>query len=192
MKHLVAPSILAADFNNLEKEIDLINKSQADWFHLDVMDGIFVPNISFGIPVIKQINKIAKKPLDVHLMIQNPSNYIEKFKNCGADILTVHYEACDHLHRVIEKIKNNKMKAGVAINPHTSTDLLKNILKDIDLVCIMSVNPGFGGQSFIQQTHTKVKKLAKLKNENNFMIEVDGGVTIKNAKSIFFSTLSLN
>ena len=159
MQHLVAPSILAANFNNLDKEVKLVNNSQADWFHLDVMDGLFVPNISFGIPIVKHINKIAKKPLDVHLMIENPSNYIEKFKNCGADILTVHYEACKHLHRVIENIKKNNMKAGVAINPHTPVNLLKDILKDIDLVCIMSVNPGFGGQSFILQTHEKIKKL---------------------------------
>ena len=187
MKHLVAPSILAANFNNLDKEVKLVNNSQADWFHLDVMDGLFVPNISFGIPIVKHINKIAKKPLDVHLMIENPSNYIEKFKNCGADILTVHYEACKHLHRVIENIKKNNMKAGVAINPHTPVNLLKDILKDIDLVCIMSVNPGFGGQSFILQTHEKIKKLAKLKIENNFLIEVDGGVNIDNAKEIIKS-----
>jgi len=187
MKHLVAPSILAANFNNLDKEVKLVNNSQADWFHLDVMDGLFVPNISFGIPIVKHINKIAKKPLDVHLMIENPSNYIEKFKNCGADILTVHYEACKHLHRVIENIKKNNMKAGVAINPHTPVNLLKEILKDIDLVCIMSVNPGFGGQSFILQTHEKIKKLAKLKIENNFLIEVDGGVNIDNAKEIIKS-----
>tara|TARA_B100001750_G_C15516430_1_gene607598 strand:- start:632 stop:1279 length:648 start_codon:yes stop_codon:yes gene_type:complete len=187
MKHLVAPSILAANFNNLDKEVKLVNNSQADWFHLDVMDGLFVPNISFGIPIVKHINKIAKKPLDVHLMIENPSNYIEKFKNCGADILTVHYEACKHLHRVIENIKKKNMKAGVAINPHTPVNLLKDILKDIDLVCIMSVNPGFGGQSFILQTHEKIKKLAKLKIENNFLIEVDGGVNIDNAKEIIKS-----
>ena len=187
MQHLVAPSILAANFNNLDKEVKLVNNSQADWFHLDVMDGLFVPNISFGIPIVKHINKIAKKPLDVHLMIENPSNYIEKFKNCGANILTVHYEACKHLHRVIENIKKNNMKAGVAINPHTPVNLLKDILKDIDLVCVMSVNPGFGGQSFILQTHEKIKKLAKLKIENNFLIEVDGGVNIDNAKEIIKS-----
>ena len=184
MNHLVAPSILAADFNNLAKEVELVNNSEADWFHLDIMDGLFVPNISFGIPVVKHINKISKKPLDVHLMIENPANYIEKFKNCGADILTVHYEACKHLHRVIENIKKNNMKAGVAINPHTPINLLKDILKDIDLVCVMSVNPGFGGQSFILQTHEKIRKLAKLKIENNFLIEVDGGITIENAKEI--------
>ena len=185
--HLVAPSILAADFNNLKKDIELVNKSEADWFHLDVMDGLFVPNISFGMPLIRHIKRIAKKPLDVHLMIESPSKYINKFKECGADILTVHYEACKHLHRTIEEIKKQKMLVGVAINPHTPVSLLKDILNDIDLVCLMSVNPGFGGQSFINNTHQKIKDLSKFKKEKKFLIEVDGGVNIENSKSIIES-----
>jgi len=187
MKHLVAPSILAADFNNLKKDIEIVNNSEADWFHLDVMDGLFVPNISFGMPLIRHIKRIAKKPLDVHLMIESPSKYINKFKECGADILTVHYEACKHLHRTIEEIKKQKMLAGVAINPHTPVSLLKDILNDIDLVCLMSVNPGFGGQSFINNTHQKIKDLSKFKKEKKFLIEVDGGVNIENSKSIIES-----
>ena len=185
--HLVAPSILAADFNNLKKDIELVNKSEADWFHLDVMDGLFVPNISFGMPLIRHIKRIAKKPLDVHLMIESPSKYINTFKECGADILTVHYEACKHLHRTIEEIKKQKMLVGVAINPHTPVSLLKDILNDIDLVCLMSVNPGFGGQSFINNTHQKIKDLSKFKKEKKFLIEVDGGVNIENSKSIIES-----
>ena len=185
--HLVAPSILAADFNNLKKDIELVNNSEADWFHLDVMDGLFVPNISFGMPLIRHIKKIAKKPLDVHLMIENPSNYIKKFKECGADILTVHYEACKHLHRTIEEIKKQKMQVGVAINPHTPVSLLNDILNEVDLVCVMSVNPGFGGQSFIKNTHKKIKDLSKFKKEKKFLIEVDGGVNIENSKSIIES-----
>ncbi len=187
MKHLVAPSILAADFNNLKKDIEIVNNSEADWFHLDVMDGLFVPNISFGMPLIRHIKRIAKKPLDVHLMIESPSKYINTFKECGADILTVHYEACKHLHRTIEEIKKQKMLAGVAINPHTPVSLLKDILNDIDLVCLMSVNPGFGGQSFINNTHQKIKDLSKFKKEKKFLIEVDGGVNIENSKSIIES-----
>ena len=187
MKHLIAPSILAADFNNLKKDIEIVNNSEADWFHLDVMDGLFVPNISFGMPLIRHIKKIAKKPLDVHLMIESPSKYINTFKECGADILTVHYEACKHLHRTIEEIKKQKMLAGVAINPHTPISLLKDILNDIDLVCLMSVNPGFGGQSFINNTHQKIKDLSKFKKEKKFLIEVDGGVNIENSKSIIES-----
>ena len=187
MKHLVAPSILAADFNNLKKDIEIVNNSEADWFHLDVMDGLFVPNISFGMPLIRHIKRIAKKPLDVHLMIESPSKYINKFKECGADILTVHYEACKHLHRTIEEIKKQKMLVGVAINPHTPVSLLKDILNDIDLVCLMSVNPGFGGQSFINNTHQKIKDLSKFKKEKKFLIEVDGGVNIENSKSIIES-----
>ena len=187
MKHLVAPSILAADFNNLKKDIEIVNNSEADWFHLDVMDGLFVPNISFGMPLIRHIKRIAKKPLDVHLMIESPSKYINTFKECGADILTVHYEACKHLHRTIEEIKKQKMLAGVAINPHTPVSLLKDILNDIDLVCLMSVNPGFGGQSFINNTHQKIKDLSKFKKEKKFLIEIDGGVNIENSKSIIES-----
>ncbi len=187
MKHLVAPSILAADFNNLKKDIEIVNNSEADWFHLDVMDGLFVPNISFGMPLIRHIKRIAKKPLDVHLMIESPSKYINTFKECGADILTVHYEACKHLHRTIEEIKKQKMLVGVAMNPHTPVSLLKDILNDIDLVCLMSVNPGFGGQSFINNTHQKIKDLSKFKKEKKFLIEVDGGVNIENSKSIIES-----
>ena len=165
MPHKIAPSILAANFGNLDKDCLMVNNSIADWFHIDVMDGLFVPNISFGIPVIKSIKKIASKPLDVHLMIVNPDRYINTFKEIGADILTVHYESCNHLHRTISAIKELGMKAGIAINPHTSINLLDNILSEIDLVCIMSVNPGFGGQKFIENTYNKISLLKKEKRK---------------------------
>jgi ribulose-phosphate 3-epimerase len=183
---IIAPSLLAANFLNLENECLMLNKSEADWFHLDVMDGRFVPNISFGLPVIEQIRKMARKPCDVHLMIVEPEKYAEAFKKAGADILTVHYEACVHLHRNIEQIKALGMQAGVALNPHTPVNVLTDILHDIDLVCMMSVNPGFGGQSFIPHTLQKIKALRTMINERNLQvkIEIDGGVTLDNAKSI--------
>jgi ribulose-phosphate 3-epimerase len=183
MSVLIAPSLLSANFANLQKDIEIINNSEADYFHIDVMDGVFVPNISFGFPVIKQINALAKKPLDVHLMIVNPDNYIEDFKNVGANILTVHYEACNHLHRTIQNIKDNGMKAGVSLNPHTSVNVLQDVINDIDIVLIMSVNPGFGGQKFIENTYNKIKQCKELIKKNNAktLIEVDGGVNNLNA-----------
>ena len=183
---IISPSILSANFKNLGKDIDMLNESMADWIHLDIMDGVFVPNITFGMPVIKQIKEIAKKPLDVHLMIIQPERYIKDFKNCGADILTVQYEACTHLHRTIQEIKSNGMKAGVAINPHTNVVLLEDILSELDLVLVMSVNPGFGGQSFINQSLQKIIRLKEMANIYNpqLTIEVDGGVSLSNYKKI--------
>ena len=181
---LIAPSVLAANFANLQRDIELINNSEADWFHIDIMDGVFVPNISFGFPVMSAIKEHAKKPLDVHLMIVDPDRYISEFKKAGADVLTVHYEACTHLHRTIQAIKAEGMKAGVALNPHTPVHLLKDVLPDLDLVCIMSVNPGFGGQKFIRNTFNKVKELKALilEVESDTLIEIDGGVGTDNAK----------
>ncbi len=186
MNQLIAPSILSADFGELKKDIEMINRSQADWIHVDVMDGVFVPNISFGFPVIKYVKKFADKPLDVHLMIVKPERYIEEFKKVGADILTVHYETCDHLHKTIYDIKNLGMKAGVTLNPHTPVSVLDEIIVDVDMVLIMSVNPGFGGQKFITNSLDKVKRLKELivKKQSNSLIEIDGGVSLDNAKSI--------
>ena len=185
-RHLIAPSVLAADFSNLQRDIEMINESDADWFHIDIMDGVFVPNISFGMPVLRDIKKHAKKTLDVHLMIVNPDQYIETFSKLGADILTVHYEACTHMHRTIQAIKATGMKAGIALNPHSSVNQLKDVIKDIDVVCLMSVNPGFGGQSFIENTFDKVKELKELiqSKGSDCQIEIDGGVTNKNAKKL--------
>lgn len=186
MSHLVAPSVLSANFANLQADIEMINNSEADWFHVDVMDGVFVPNISFGFPVIKAIQKLAKKPLDVHLMIVNPDQYAQAFKDVGTEILTVHIEACNHLHRSIQNIKNLGMKAGVAINPHTSINSLEDTIAEIDLICLMSVNPGFGGQKFIENTYEKVKALKALIERKNSkaLIEIDGGVDLNNYKKL--------
>ncbi|MER3318752.1 MAG: ribulose-phosphate 3-epimerase [Allomuricauda sp.] len=185
-KSMIAPSLLASDFANLQQEIEMVNQSEADWFHLDIMDGVFVPNISFGMPVIQAIAKHAKKPLDTHLMIVDPDRYIKTFGDLGVDNLTVHYEACPHLHRTLQAIKAEGMKAGVAINPHTSIKLLEDTIQDIDIVLVMSVNPGFGGQSFIENTYQKVADLKELINRKNAntLIEIDGGVNAENAKKL--------
>jgi ribulose-phosphate 3-epimerase len=186
MKHLLAPSILSADFNNLSKDIQLINESEADWFHVDVMDGVFVPNISFGFPILKHVKKISQKPLDVHLMIVNPEKYIEEFAKAGADIITVHYEACVHLHRILQSIRSLGIKAGVAINPATPVSVLEDVLNDADLFLVMSVNPGFGGQKFIPRTIDKIRQLRIDLDEagSKAVIEVDGGVDATNYRSV--------
>jgi ribulose-phosphate 3-epimerase len=186
MSHIIAPSILSADFANIQRDVEMINKSEADWFHVDIMDGMFVPNISFGFPVVKAIKKHATKPLDVHLMINDPDRYLQEFKNAGADILTVHLEACTHLHRTIQAIKALGMKAGVAINPHTPAILLTDIMSEVDLICVMSVNPGFGGQKFIENTFSKVMDLREMKSttKSKAYIEIDGGVDMNNYKKL--------
>ena len=186
MSVIVSPSLLSAEFLHISKDIEMVNHSQADWFHLDIMDGVFVPNISYGLPVVSQIKKMATKPLDVHLMIVQPERYVEAFHKAGADILTVHYETCTHLHRTIQQIKAQGMKAGVSLNPHTPVSLLEDVIEDIDVVLLMSVNPGFGGQSFIEQTINKVDKLKKLIMESNShtLIEIDGGVNFETGKRL--------
>lgn len=183
---LIAPSVLSADFANLQRDIEMINNSEADWFHIDIMDGVFVPNISFGMPVLEAITRHAKKTIDVHLMIVNPDQYIKTFAQLGATNLTVHIEACTHLHRTLQAIKAEGMKAGIAVNPHTNVSLLEDVIKDVDVVCLMSVNPGFGGQSFIERTYDKVKQLKEIITSNgaSTLIEIDGGVSDKNAKQL--------
>lgn len=186
MRPLIAPSVLASDFANLQSEIEMLNQSQADWIHIDIMDGRFVPNISFGLPVCEAIQRHAKKTMDVHLMIVEPEKYLEAFKKAGADVLTVHYEACPHLHRTLQQIKDLGCKAGVALNPHTPVTVLTDVIQDIDVVCIMSVNPGFGGQSFIPHTYNRVAQLKQLIQEHktNTLIEIDGGVSLQNAAQL--------
>jgi len=186
MNHLVSPSLLAADFGHLANEIQLVNKSVADWIHCDIMDGVFVPNISFGFPVIEYVKKIAQKPLDVHLMIVDPDRYLTRWKETGANILTVQYEACIHLHRTVSEIRNLGMKAGVAVNPHTPVTFLKNILPYIDMVLIMTVNPGFGGQTFIEESYNKIAELRQMidKRGHNVLIQVDGGIETGNARKL--------
>lgn len=186
MSHLVAPSVLSADFANLQRDCEMINNSAADWFHVDIMDGMFVPNISFGFPVVKAIKKHAKKPLDVHLMIVDPDRYTAQFKEAGADVLTVHLEACTHLHRSIQNIKSMGMKAGVALNPHSSVQQLQEVIAGIDLVCMMSVNPGFGGQKFIENTYRKIAQLREMiaSSGSKALIEIDGGVDLNNYKKL--------
>lgn len=189
MSPLISPSILAADFANIQQEVEMLNASAADYIHVDIMDGVFVPNISFGIPVTEAIHRYASKPLDVHLMIVNPDNYLEAFREAGAETISVHYEACPHLHRTLQAIKSLGAKAGVAINPHTSVDLLREVIQDIDLVCVMSVNPGFGGQKFIENTYSKVSRLKELilSKGAQTKIEIDGGVNLKNAPKLVAS-----
>ncbi len=186
MSHLIAPSMLSANFSNLQADVEMVNKSNADWFHLDIMDGVFVPNISFGMPIIKAIKDIATLPLDVHLMIVQPERYIGDFKKAGADILTIHYEASTHLHRSIAEIKREGMKAGVVLNPHTPVSVLEDIIAEVDVVLLMSVNPGFGGQKFIINTYNKISRLKELivKTNSNALIEVDGGVSLDNASKL--------
>jgi len=186
MTHKIAPSVLAADFANLQRDVEMVNESEADWFHIDIMDGVFVPNISFGFPVMKAIEKHAQKPLDVHLMIVNPDEYIQACADAGAEVITVHYEACTHLHRTLNAIREAGCLAGVAINPHTPVHLLNDVFKEIDLICVMSVNPGFGGQSFIENTYTKLqqlKNICEMKNHTPY-IQVDGGVNVENYQKL--------